>query len=255
MDIYYGRILGEKRIYEYEKIYGGEERRIEFRIPESPESKLTINKTHYIGIEVDSNYSGGKEGEIEELYEWNNQLRPPKAVGPDIVVDNLNISTSGHNITVCATIKNEGNLSASNFTVRLYLNSSAGNETANETIERLPPGDERNVNFSMPLIPNHVYNVTIVADPEGRVEEFNENNNEKSEVIGPDIEIVYRSPEEPMINVTPAYPVIGLTHNKINVIIRNKGKLAAEKFNISFMFNFTYLNAANEVAHANETVL
>ncbi|RLI17120.1 hypothetical protein DRO49_04075 [Candidatus Bathyarchaeota archaeon] len=168
-------------------------------------------------------------------------------IGPDIVINGINISTSDNNLYVSASIWNIGNISACNFTVNFSLNSSTGTVNETEEIDRLAPGDERIISFSEHIESNKVYNITILADSEEEVDEFNEDNNIKSERIGPDIVVEN-------INKTPAYPVIGLTINKISVTVENKGEIAAENFNISFKFNFTYLDANKNVARANETI-
>jgi len=77
-----------------EKIYGGEERRMRFEVPVSD----FVNKISELGVYVDS------RNEIEEPDEENNKLRPPVIIGPDIVINGINISTSDNNLYVSASI-------------------------------------------------------------------------------------------------------------------------------------------------------
>jgi len=86
---------------------------------------------------------------------------------------------------------------------------------------------------------NNKSKIRVKVDSEDDIEELNEGNNEKEMEIGPDIEIAG-------IEVWPGYPVVGRHTCRINVILRNKGCLPAEDFDVNCTLNITYLNAGIE---------
>jgi len=130
---------------------------------------------------ADSKREEHKWGEIEEINEDNNVYS--KEIGPDLSVGEIYTEPTepagNCNCYVVAEIKNEGNLCATNFKVRLIVNSTSGNETRDETetIGSLGPHETINLTFkSTALEPNRIYDVKVIADPDS-VKELNEGNN------------------------------------------------------------------------------
>ena len=217
----------QKRTDENGTVYGGEEREVWFGVNEST---FAANKTYPLIVLIDS------EDEIDEINEKNNNCST--LLGPDISVDEIYtelIQDGSCNCKVGAVIKNEGNLRATDFLVRLYLNSTTGNETWDGKI-KLPlcPNKEIKLPFSYAKVySNRFYNVTVVADPENTVEELNEWNNEKpEETIGPDVTIEDIKFYNKIGNEVDSDKLIVTEEHTINVEVKNKGKVSAEGFEV-----------------------
>ncbi|MCK4527955.1 DUF3344 domain-containing protein, partial [candidate division WOR-3 bacterium] len=223
-----GESIQTKRIGENDTIYGGENFSLLFDVNESV---FAANRTYNIRVIADS------EDEIEEINENNNEDSTP--LGPDISVSEIYtklISEVSCECYVGAVIKNEGNLPAANFSVRLELNDTIKNETwgpYEENIILLPPNKEETLPFSRSKVePNKIYDVKIIADPENTVSEGEyEWNNENETTICPDIVV-----EDIKV---PRYLLVDHSSN-IEVGIKNTGTVGAKNFNITL-----YPNAAN----------
>ena len=230
-----GESIQTKHIGENETIYGGENYS---RLLDVDESTFAANRTYNIDVIVDS------EKEIEEIREDNNKIST--RIGPDISVD-IDISTdaSSCNSTITAIIKNEGSLPAEDFYVRLYLNSSTGNETPENRFvwERLGKNEEENVTFSTQIAPNKIYNVTIVADPpdqehpRGRVIELDDENNEEKLELCPELEIedIYFYDKEG--DERSADKLIVKENHTISVMVKNSGSVGAQNFVLDLRIN------------------
>ncbi len=234
-----------KRIDENQTIYGGEERNVTFDINESELRTLGLeNKTCNFTVVADSKqeYSWG---EIEEIKEGNNEY--PVTAGPDLSVGEIYTEPAGDcNCKVGAVIKNEGNRPATDFDVRLILNSTSGNETWDETIPSLGPNSSINWTFQKYpyeiLDPNRIYNVTVIVDPtdskhpRGRVEELNEGNNEHEpnpETIGPDLTPKYMIFYFKNGNKVAWDKLVVRENLTVKIMVENAGKVGAKNFSVA----------------------
>ncbi len=240
-----------KWIDENQTIYGGEVQNVTFDINESELRRLGLeNKTCKFTVVADSKqeYSWG---EIEEINEGNNEY--PVTVGPDLSVGDIyTITDDSCNCYVGAVIKNEGKLRATDFDVRLILNSTTKNwnETGYETVVSLspspiPPKNETKLIFDenqVKVKPNEIYNVEVIADPDNKVEELNEGNNENEpnpERIGPDLSprygLFYRSKSGERVQLDKVFVGENFT---VKIMVENAGKVSAANFSVA-------INASN----------
>jgi subtilase family serine protease len=240
-----------KRIDENQTIYGGEERGVLFDINESKnESKLTANRTYKFTVVADSEQVHSW-GELEEKNETNNEYSKP--VGPDISVGDIDVVPCPNDppesckFTINAVIKNEGDLSARNFSVMLYVVNSTNESDVievpnpNKTVGLLYPKDKYPKNETILKFPwdqgtsrPKVYDVTVIADPDNTVDEGEyEWNNENMTKMYADIyaKSIYPDPYAPIIEDT-CY--IGG--------IKNTGNLCTGEFDIIFYINSTDVN-------------
>ena len=246
-----------KRIDENQTIYGGEERNVTFDINESELRTLGLeNKTCNFTVVADSKqeYSWG---EIEEIKEGNNEY--PVTAGPDLSVGDIYTEPAGDcNCKVGAVIKNEGNRPATDFDVRLILNSTSGNETWDETIPSLGPNSSINWTFQKYpyeiLDPNRIYNVTVIVDPtdskhpRGRVEELNEGNNEHEpnpETIGPDLTPKYMIFYFKNGNKVAWDKLVVRENLTVKIMVENAGKVGAKNFSVAINVSNVTVSSTN----------
>ncbi|MBA7511250.1 hypothetical protein ES705_03241 [subsurface metagenome] len=242
-----------RRIDENQTIYGGEERKVSFDINES--MLLAKNKTYNFTVVVDSEKKDHSWGEIDESirdFEYNNEYS--ETVGPDISVGEIDIVPCPNDppesckFTINAVIKNEGDLSATNFSVMLKVVNSTNendNETFNKTVPLLYPKDGYPENETTLEFPRNqgtsgpkVYDVWVIADPDDTVEELDEGNNKNWTKMYADIsaESITKVPSAPIMNDT-CY--IGG--------IRNTGNLCTGNFEVRY-----YINSTDENFNYNE---
>jgi len=231
------------RINESEKIYGGEVINVSFNVDVK---KLPENRTYNFTVIADSERRVHSWGEIEELKEDNNE--DSWSAGPDLSVGEIYgklISLESCKCYVEAVIKNEGNLSASNFSVRLKLNRTGTNESRGpyEETMSLGPKKEDGCPFSdshSQLEANEIYDVEVIADPEDTVDEGNyEWNNSKEETIGPDLtikRIKYYSAKKAQREGDKL--IVG-ENQTIRVLVNNSGKVSAKDFDVKIWINST----------------
>ncbi|MCD6203994.1 MAG: DUF3344 domain-containing protein, partial [Methanophagales archaeon] len=228
-----------ERLDKNQTIYGGEMRNVRFDVNES---EIPPNRTYEFTVIADSKqeYSWGEK---EEVNEDNNVYS--EEIGPDLSVGEIYTEPAGDcNCYVGAEIKNEGNLRATNFKVRLIVNSTSGNETWDEWIESLGPNETINYTFNSRALetlgPNEIYNVTVIADPtdsehpKGEVEELGDEINEKNEIIGPDLSprymLFYRSENRERVQWDKLFVGENFT---VKIMVENAGKIGAKNFSVA----------------------
>jgi hypothetical protein len=95
---------------------------------------------------------------------------------------------------------------------------------------------------------NEIYNLTVFVDPENRVEESNEGNNEMKKMMGPDLTFVF--PEITFLNVkgneVPSDKLIARENHTIRVKVKNAGCVAATNFSVALYVNRSYNATYNE---------
>ena len=230
------------RINESEKIYGGEVINVSFNVDVN---ELPENRTYNFTVVADSERRVHSWGEIEEIKEGEYNKYSVQS-GPDISVGEIYtelISADSCECYVGAVIKNEGNLSASNFSVNLTLNPTSTNETLGpyEETMSLGPKEEDDCPFwGSQLEANEIYDVEVIADPEDTVDEGNyEWNNTKEETIGPDLtidRITYYSAKGAQ---REGDKLIIDENQTIRVLVNNTGKVGAEGFKVKIWINST----------------
>ncbi|UCH12399.1 MAG: hypothetical protein JSW18_00140 [Candidatus Omnitrophota bacterium] len=84
--------------------------------------------------------------------------------------------------SVTAVIKNKGNANAGSFKIKFYLSAPGPKiETGYENVSALKAGSEISVTHTFPLpAPDVPYTVTVTVDPENKISESKENNNQAS---------------------------------------------------------------------------
>ncbi|MEM4496932.1 MAG: CARDB domain-containing protein, partial [Archaeoglobaceae archaeon] len=145
-----------------------------------------------------------------------------------VLVDNnvVNQIVLGQTANIVATIKNEGDATAQNFGVRFLVLKDA-TEVLNETVavQELEAGVSTELSVSWRPTAVGSYTIRVIADPEGVIEESNENNNERSR----DVEVL--AAPIPTVNVTlnasglylldfkvePVPPAVALKELNVNI--------------------------------------
>lgn len=142
---------------------------------------VSSSGSHVVKVFVDSDYEISESDETNnnrsETFSWSD---PPK---PDLIIQDISISPTspivGENVTITATVKNQGDADASQFSLKYYVDDlyigddtltfglNAGN-TNNETIS-----------YTASSKGNHIIKVFIDSNYE--ITESNENNNERVE--------------------------------------------------------------------------
>jgi len=178
-------------------------------------------------------------GENDQTVEVVVQLEELILDKPDVVVSDIDFDTSPiydyQTIIIRATINNTGNTAARNFTVKFIdFFSGVTSEIANQTIDTLDSGASVQVDVSWVTPAAGLHSITVIADPEEKLIEENENNNELSTQMSvlaqlPDLSI---TTGDIAFDPQPAYTNSPLT---IQATIGNAlGKASAE--NVTVMF-------------------
>ncbi len=194
----------------------------------------TTSGDHTLFIEIDP------EGWIRESNEENNIVEEIITVRraveelPDLVVTGEDIIISpaapyvGDEVTIEATIRNRGNAPADGVSV--VLRSHGWEQWA--SIEYIEAGGEEVVRIVELASSPSEYLVTVIVDPENRIEEWDEENNQASRSI------LVREEELPDLTVTavrftPEAPHAGQPV-VIGAVVRNQGDWDAGDFFVSF---------------------
>ncbi len=136
----------------------------------------TISGVHNLTVRVDP------DGEVGEgLGEANNEMSLAILVSspkPDLLVESVDSSalmpTLGETIRFVVDLKNRGTAASGPFGVEVRLNDVALNHTVLH--QGLQPGETRRLDFSWQVSWGD-WNLSVVLDPEGRVDELFEDNN------------------------------------------------------------------------------
>ena len=100
---------------------------------------------------------------------------------PDLVISNVNVypAGQGHYTQISITIKNEGDVVANGieYFSNFYSNESDGSKLS------LEPGETQTINLYNEYIESGNHTFTFVVDPEDKIEELNEDNNEYLTII------------------------------------------------------------------------
>ncbi|MFA5860505.1 MAG: CARDB domain-containing protein, partial [Candidatus Thermoplasmatota archaeon] len=141
---------------------------------------------------------------------------------PDLAVSSVTATPNPANVddpvTIGAVIENRGNATATDATVRFYVDDDS---VADILILTLPPGSAQRVNVTWRAAAGN-HTVSVVADPDGSIPESNESNNKG---LSPKVLVVTAlTPDLVVINVTatPRDPVPG-TFITVKALIRNEG--------------------------------
>ena len=115
-----------------------------------------------------------------------------------------------------------------------------GVDKPDSPIESFYAGEE--IEVEVPFITeNEIYNLTVFVDPEDRVEESNEWNNEKKKMMGPDLTFVF--PEITFLKNNESVDsdkLIARENHTIRVNVTNKGCVAATNFSVALYVNKSY---------------
>jgi len=110
----------------------------------------------------------------------------PEVKKPDLDIRSLELSTDeaniGDNITMTATIKNKGELNATNFTVEFFMGVLS---LGSEVVENLEEGETIEVTSQWTVIEDALgrQNIRVSLDPDNDIDEEIETNNEDGETI------------------------------------------------------------------------
>lgn len=161
---------------------------------EDTEAEITITvdesiqpDSYYFGFELDS------EKEVEESDEWNYFFLPGvqfnRLPDPDLTVTSMSFSPdtarSGDNLNVGITLKNLDSGSSGTFKVKYYLSADAVITNADiligtTTVSNLEGLAEINSDIDKTIgnsLPDGIYYLGCIVDPNDEVSETNENNN------------------------------------------------------------------------------
>jgi subtilase family serine protease len=190
---------------------------------------------HTVFVDVDRDYL------ISEVDETNNQasvsltVRPPL---PDLIASMQDISFSplfpkaGDTITIQATVRNNGNKSASDVTARLYDGPAESGTLLSETVVPVISGHSWvsfQVSGSFALGDHHI---TLVIDPADTVLEQSETNNSSSNLLTvltiPDLSIAFA---EGVLDPAQAFSDEKIT---LRIPVHNLGQSSAEQVEVAF---------------------
>ncbi len=141
-----------------------------------------VQGNHTVKAFVDSNH------DVEEKVETNNEKETAFQVGrkpkPDLIISDISwvpeTPQSGTIVTFTATIKNNGTANAVSFKTAYYINQTKLGEWS---ITSLTVGQEVNKTFTWTYVEGS-HTVKAVADSNGEIQEDDETNNIREEVIG-----------------------------------------------------------------------
>ncbi|CAD7771254.1 Outer membrane protein assembly factor BamB [Candidatus Methanoperedenaceae archaeon GB50] len=180
----------------------------------------------YRGVDDD----GDGIGDTPYLYDE----RPLVQLKPDLLVTDVACDNSSvRNVT--ARVVNNGTANASIFNVSLKVNGRTIDE---KYVDSLNLSEETSVNFTWtPSRPGN-YNLQVIADTSGLVDEVNETNNEKS------LEVVVGETLEPDLTPLSLSPLT-FYRNHSNVVSVKVGNIgggdATQGFNLSLFLNDTLI--------------
>ena len=133
----------------------------------TPESPGTFNLT----------VTADPENVIDEFDETNNVMEKTVTIPqPDLIPASLQPTTLhlDQSNTLTATIRNDGGENASAFNVSLKLGEAL---IGTKTVDALNIGEEKSVDFTWTPESAGAFNLTVTADPENVIDEFDETNN------------------------------------------------------------------------------
>ena len=208
----------------------GQSRQLSYNLGTNPAATIPIK------VQVDPN------GDIEETNENNNEKTVNLIVGeqqlPDLSVASISFSpanpTNEDPVTVNVTLANNGNASSGSFQWRLFYN---GNVLATESTSSLGAGQSRQLSYNLGTNPAATIPIKVQVDPNGDIEESNENNNEKTE----NLTIVSAIDERPDLSVasisfSPANPT-NEDPVTVNVTLANNGNASSGSFQWRLFYN------------------
>ena len=105
-------------------------------------------------------------------------ITKPNLVADDIIFPDTLRPDKTH--TIKAKITNMG-VNAGSFNVTLYANGTSSTNSYTENVVSLPAGQSTIVDFSSVTLPYDCYEFKVVADSDGDITEFNENDNTRKE--------------------------------------------------------------------------
>ena len=226
---YDGTLIGVNTIY---SLGASKEKRTEFTW--MPTSTGIFNLTATVD----------PEDVIEESNETNNVMSVNVTVEipiPDLVPTSLTPPPkvySNHTNTIRATIRNNGFDDASAFNVSLSANG-----TVVDTIDLagLSAGGSTTISFSWAPMQIGSYELCVLADCDDVVEESDETNNERCEVV------LVEEPKPDLSISKIALKTVGYVgeENRLGVKVTNIGLLSAGAFNVTLEVNGTPLGEQN----------
>ena len=202
----------------------------------------TTTGNHVLAITADTN------NEITESNETNNLISTEVSVNPstqpDLTVTNLQISTNptiGTTYPVIVTVTNQGTVNADAFTVKLYDNNT---QIAKINLTELAAGASTDVTFNWLTYTTGTHNLSIIADANGQISEYNEANNQISQQVS------VGASTQPDLTVTdlqiPANPTAGTTYQiTVTVTVTNNGTVDAAAFAVKLYDNNTQVMKVN----------
>lgn len=128
----------------------------------------------------------------------------------DLIVSNIALAHNG----ISVTVTNQGDAASANTTVRLLR---GGTFVANMDIGGIAPGQTWDVTFPLTLVETSSFKA--IADPDGKIPEFVESNNEKEQTIAPPITATPTPDDEdsdgdgfkiPGLGLVPTLAILGL---------------------------------------------
>jgi PGF-pre-PGF domain-containing protein len=225
--VYYnnGDNIGEKEV---PSIQSGENRQITLQWDSEIEGTVEVS------AKVD------EENSVVETEENNNErtemLTFKKTDLPDLVIEGVSFNPenpeSGQEVTITATVKNQGNVASGTTNVEYYSNEAYLGKSEVLSIEA---GQSEQTEFLWGSGTESTVEITAKADSGNSVPETDENNNERTETLtintveGPDLTI-----ED--FSFDPTNPEPGQTVN-ITAIVKNQGTITSEATNLEYHIN------------------
>ncbi|MEM5792895.1 MAG: CARDB domain-containing protein [Candidatus Aenigmatarchaeota archaeon] len=125
-----------------------------------------VNNDLVTELLVDVNF----DGKVDRVYVEGNLVKLPDLEIQSVSVNPTSIK-EGESVTVSGIIKNIGEYPANNFTVAFM---------SGYNILSLGPGESKTVTFTWTNVPSGTHIVSIVVDPDNKIVELNEENNQVS---------------------------------------------------------------------------
>lgn len=207
----------------------------------------------YVGVIVDD------LRELAELQEGDGTLLSPTLIDvtaapdphPDLVIEAISTPVqrvlSGGSLQVLSTVRNEGDLSSTSFTVGIYLSTDATITTEDRLIGQRTVfslgvgfGSAQSFPYTIPTdVPLGFYRLGAIADNAQVIAELDEDNNTRA--ASGQVEVYVPPPPAPDLSVTSiAVSVTSISSGgnlTIDDVVRNGGELASGSTRVAFFLS------------------
>jgi hypothetical protein len=186
---------------------------------------------------------------------WINSIivavNPPPTTGPrpDMIIGALTLPASfdaGASASVTATVTNQGDATAGDFHVSIYLDQSSAVKSADGAaqsilVQNLLAGESRDLVFTVTYPNPGTYKMAVIADADNKLFEKNDLNNNFFQSV----DVNAKGSDLLVNNIATTQTPAGINAT-FNVLVQNRGATAAGSFKVAFYNNrFTEPTAAD----------